>query len=66
MPLGLVSGVGRGRGILDGVVIVEGKGADFWGSRLNVGHHIVTSGDCGVVIVCHEGGDAAFPKLLCD
>jgi len=30
MPFGMVSGVSRGIGILDGVVIVEGKG-QFWG-----------------------------------
>ena len=27
MPFGVVSGVGRGLGVLDGVVIVEGEGA---------------------------------------
>jgi len=27
MPFGMVSGVGQGMGVLDGVVIVEGKGA---------------------------------------
>ena len=27
MPFGMVSGVGRGMGVLDGVVIVEGEGA---------------------------------------
>jgi len=27
MPFGVVSGVGRGMGVLDGVVIVEEKGA---------------------------------------
>jgi len=26
MPFGMVSGVGRGMGVLDGVVIVEGEG----------------------------------------
>jgi len=30
MPFGMVGEVGRGRGVLDGVVIVEGKG-QFWG-----------------------------------
>ena len=30
MPLGVVSGVGGGMGVLDGVVIVEGEG-QFWG-----------------------------------
>jgi len=27
MPFGVVSGVGRGMGVLDGMVIVDGKGA---------------------------------------
>jgi len=30
MPFGVVRGVGRGTGVLDGVMIVEGKG-QFWG-----------------------------------
>jgi len=30
MPFKVVSGVGRGMGVLDGVVIVEGEG-QFWG-----------------------------------
>jgi len=30
MPFGVVSGIGRGMGVLDGVMIVEGKG-QFWG-----------------------------------
>jgi len=38
MPLGIVSGVGRGMG----VVIVEGKGAVL---RVNLGHPIVTNED---------------------
>jgi len=41
MPFGMVSVVGRGMGVLDGVVIVEGEGAVF---RLNLGCHIVTMG----------------------
>jgi len=36
MPFGMVSGVGRGMGVLDGVVIVEGEGAVL-------GYAIVTS-----------------------
>ena len=36
MPFGVVSGVGRGMGVLDGVVIVEGEGAVL-------GHLIVTN-----------------------
>jgi len=31
MPFGVVSGVGRGMDVLDGVEIVEGKGEDFFG-----------------------------------
>jgi len=42
MPFGVVSGVGRGMGILDGVVIVEGEGAVL---EVNLGCPIVTSGD---------------------
>ena len=30
MPFGVVSGVGRGIGVLDGVIVVEGKW-QFWG-----------------------------------
>ena len=45
------------------VVIVKGEGAVL---GVNVGHPIVTNGDCGVVILCREGGDAVFPKLLWD
>jgi len=38
MPFGMVSGVGRGMGVLDGVVIVEGEGTVL-------GYPIVTNGD---------------------
>jgi len=48
----VVSGVGRGMGVLNGVEIVEGEGAVL---GVNVGHLIVTSGDCGVVILSREG-----------
>jgi len=41
MPFGVVSGVGRGIGVLDGVKIVEGRGS----VRVNVRHPIVTNGD---------------------
>jgi len=34
------------------VEIVEGEGAVL---EVNVGHPIVTSGDCGTVILCCEG-----------
>jgi len=42
MPFGMVSGVSRGMGVLDGVVIVEGEWAVLRG---NVGCPIVTNGD---------------------
>jgi len=30
MLFGVVSGIGRGMGVLDGMLIVEGKGAVLW------------------------------------
>jgi len=42
MPLGMVNGVGRGMGVLDGVVIIEGERAVL---GVNFGHPIVTDGD---------------------
>jgi len=39
-----VHGVGRGRGVLDGVVIVEGKGQFFVGG-VNVGRPLEINGD---------------------
>jgi len=42
MPFGVVSGVGQGMGVIDGLVIVEGEGAVF---GVNFGRPIVTSGD---------------------
>ena len=42
MPFKVVSGFGRGMGVLDGVEIVEGEAAVF---GVNVGHPVVTSGD---------------------
>jgi len=44
-----------------GVEIVEGVGTVL---GVNVGHPIVTNGDCGVVILCVKGGDADLPKFL--
>ena len=43
MLFGMVSGVSRGMGELDGVVIIEGEWAVL---GVNLGHPIVTSGDC--------------------
>jgi len=51
MPFGMVSGVGRGMGVLDGVVIVEGNGQ----FGVNLGRPIVTNGG-----LC----DATLHKLL--
>jgi len=42
MPFGMVSGVSRGMGVLDGLVIVEGERAVL---GVNLGHHIVTNWD---------------------
>jgi len=41
MPFGMVSGVELGMGVLDGVEIVEGKGAVL---GVNLGRPIVTNG----------------------
>jgi len=41
MPLGMVSGVVRGMGVLDGLVIVKGEGS----FGVNLGRPIVTNGD---------------------
>jgi len=42
MPFGVVSGVGLGMGVLDGVAIAEGEGRDL---GVNLGRRIVTNGD---------------------
>jgi len=42
MPYGMMSGIGRGMAVLDGLVIVEGEGAVF---GVNLGHPIVINGD---------------------
>jgi len=42
MPFGIVSGVGRGMDVLDGMVIVEGEGAVL---GMNLGRPIITNGD---------------------
>jgi len=49
--VGMVNGVGRGIGVLDGVVIVEGKGQSW--DEFGASH-------------CNHWGlcDAAIPKLL--
>jgi len=41
MPFGVVRGVGRGMGVLDGVLIIEGEGAVL---GVNLRHPIVTNG----------------------
>jgi len=42
MPFGVVSGVNRGMGVLDGMVIIEGEGAVL---GVNLGHPTVTNWD---------------------
>jgi len=58
MPFGLVSGVGRGMGVLDGGGYRRREGAVL---DINVGRPIETNG-----ILCVRSGDAALPKLLWD
>jgi len=53
MPFGVVSGVGRGMSVFDGVEIVEREWPVL---EVNAGHPIATSGGfCGVVMLCREG-----------
>jgi len=47
MPFGMVNGVDRGMGVLDGVEIIEGKGAVL-------GVYCNQWGLCGIVILCRE------------
>jgi len=47
MPFGMVSGVGRMLGVLDGVVIVEGERAVL---VVNLGRPTVTNGDFAIVV----------------
>ena len=60
MPFGVASGVGRGKGVLDGVVIVEREAADL-GQGINVGHSVVINGEF-VAFSAARGGDALFPN----
>ena len=48
MPFGVVRGLGRGMGVLDGVVIIEGEGAVL---GMNLGRPIVTNGDLWLIVV---------------
>ena len=64
MPFGVVSRVGRGMGVLDGVEIVEGEEKVL---RVNVEHPTVTNGDfVEQLFSAVTGGDAALPKLRWD
>jgi len=47
MPFGMVSGVSRMMGVLDGVVIVEVEAAVL---GVNLGRPTVTNGDCWIVL----------------
>jgi len=59
MPFWVVSGVGRGMGVLDGVVIVEGE----WALRGNVGCPIVICNQWGLCCVVVRERHT-LPKLL--
>ena len=60
MSFEVVSEVGLEMGVLDGVEIVEGKGAVL---GVNVGHAIVTNGLCGVAMLCSEGWRRGFSQI---
>jgi len=57
MLFGMVSGVGQGMGVLNGVVIVEGEGAVL---RLNLGRPIVTNGDFATRLFPNYSGQYLF------
>ena len=64
MLFGVVSGVGRGMGVLD-------VGGDRRSGRGNFegecgASHCNQRGLCDIVILCHDGGDAVLPELLWD
>ena len=52
MPFWVVSWIGRGIGVIDGMEVVEVK-RQILGAT--VGHPIEPTGLCGVVILCREG-----------
>jgi len=58
MPFGVVSGVGRGTGVLDGVVIVQWEGAVF---EVTLRRPIVTNVDI-LLQLCES--DALFPNYF--
>jgi len=51
MPFGMVSGVGRGMGVLDGVVVIKGEAA-FFGGEFEASHCNQCSVCCLVVRKC--------------
>jgi len=61
MPFGMVSGIGRGMGVLDGAVIVEGKGS----FGVNFGRPIVTNGDVATrLFPNYFGQDLSFNQSI--
>jgi len=64
MAFGVVSGVGRGMGVSDGVKIVEEEDGSPGGKRGT--SRCNQWGLCGLVILCRGGGDAALPELFWD
>ena len=62
MPFGVLSGVGRGKGVLIGSGDRGRRRVSF---EVNVGHPIVTNGNfVAQLFSAFMGGDAAFPSLL--
>ena len=58
MPFGVVSGVSRGMGVLDGVVFVKGEGAVLHGGE--VGRPIVTNGAFATRLFSNYSEDLLF------
>jgi len=62
MPFGVVSGVSRGTGVLNRVVIIEGEGAVL---QVNLGCPIVTNGDSDALFPNYFGEDLSHVLLKC-
>ena len=60
MPFGVVSGIGRGRGVLHGWW--SSKGMDSFGDKCGTSH-CNQWGLCGVVILCREGRRRGFSQI---
>jgi len=55
MPFGVVTRVGRGMGVIDGVEIVEGTSRKGAALGVNLGRPIINNGDFALLRGCRRG-----------